>query len=184
MATQTHKALADMLDPNVLMRGFQALLKTVEWAADVARQNGVVTDSYQRERQGGQNQNGNSLWEASDEFLDYEEEMLEDGRLIRRYDDGAVRIENPASGVMQQEGPDGSLMISLPGDKLIYQQYRGEPLLVYDSTGSSQPQVAQVSSVTLPGHEEPAIMFHFSDRNGTHLIELETLRYFRLCGRA
>jgi hypothetical protein len=39
--------------------------------------------------------------------------------------------------------------------------------------------VAQVSAVRIPNQDEPSLVFHFQDRNGTHLIEMETLRYFR-----
>lgn len=172
-------ALQQLLDPQALVRGFQTILKTIEYAADLARgsENGnPFEDSYQREG------NGNSSYyqPQADEFEDYEEQTLEDGRVVRRYGDGTVRIENPVSGIMQEEAPDGSLTVSLPIGKVIYQQYRGEPLLVYDSSGRNPPQVAQVSSVTMPGMEDPSIMFHFQDAQGTHLIELETLRYYRL----
>lgn len=169
--------LQQFLDPQSLVQGFQTLLRTVEWAAEQARggNGNFLGDSYEREGNG----NGSHYRTPEDEFESYDEESLDDGRVVRRYDDGTVRIENTVSGVMQEEPPDGSLTISLPGGKLIYQQYRGEPLLVYDSSGENPPHVAQVSSVTMPGME-PAIMFHFQDAQGTHLIELETLRYYRL----
>lgn len=173
MAAQAHQnPLQQLLDPQALVRGFQTLLRTVEWAADQARNGNAYEDSSQRE--------GNGSAYQRDQFLEYEEETLADGRILRRYPDGRVRLENPASGVVQEEGADGSLTVSLPIGKLIYQQYRGEPLLVYDSSGRVPPQVAQVSSVSMPGLDEPAFMFHFQDPQGTHLVELETLRYYRL----
>ncbi len=178
MATQAQPQ-RQFLDPNSLSRGLQTLVRTVQWAAQVAqgKTNGNAYEGH-AEREG----NGSSNYQQneSDEFEDYDEEAMADGRLVRRYEDGTIRVENPSSGVMQEECPDGSLTVSLPGGKIIYQQYRGEPLLVYDSNGKYKPSIAQVSSVTMPGMEAPSVMFHFQDAQGTHLIELETLRYYRL----
>ncbi|MEW6280852.1 MAG: hypothetical protein AB1758_19715 [Candidatus Eremiobacterota bacterium] len=166
-----------IVDPESLIRGFATLLQTVEWAAGLARQQDTQ-DVYEERNQGG----GGHRQERPprDEFIDYEEEVLEDGRILRRYANGAVRIENPVSGVMQEERTDGSLVVSLPGEKVIYQHFKGEPLLVYDTSGNNSPGLAQVSAVNMPGVERPTIMFHFADSNGTHLVELESLRYYRL----
>ncbi len=167
---------------------FAALLQTVDLAARLARQVDFEDDNS------GGNFNGNFGFgsnapqvsnqprelNTNDLFNEYEEEVLEDGRNIRRYPNGTVRLENPTSGVMQEERPDGSLVISLPGGKLLYQRFGGEPLMVLDTNGNSEPTLAQVSAVTMPDQDEPALMFHFQDRNGTHLIEMETLRYFKV----
>jgi len=115
-----------------------------------------------------------------DSFAGYEELNLEDGRLLRRYDSGAVRVENPKSGVIQEERADGSLIISMPNGKVIFQEYRGEPLLVYDTDRGGPPMLARVGSATLPGETQARFVFHFQDPEGSHLVDLETLRYYRV----
>lgn len=116
----------------------------------------------------------------SDSFTKYEELILEDGRVLRRYENGSVRLENPTSGVIQEERIDGKLLVSLPNGKVIFQQFSGEPLLVYDTVGSAAPGLARVSSASLPGEEQPKFVYHFQDGEGAHLIELESLRYYRV----
>ncbi|MCE7872264.1 hypothetical protein DYH09_18055 [bacterium CPR1] len=116
----------------------------------------------------------------SDSFTKYEELVLEDGRVLRRYENGSVRLENPTSGVIQEERIDGKLLVSLPNGKVIFQQFSGEPLLVYDTVGSAAPGLARVSSASLPGEEQPKFVYHFQDGEGAHLIELESLRYYRV----
>ncbi|MEW6281284.1 MAG: hypothetical protein AB1758_21920 [Candidatus Eremiobacterota bacterium] len=115
-----------------------------------------------------------------DSFTSYEELVLEDGRVLRRYENGSVRLENPTSGVIQEERIDGKLLVSLPNGKVIFQQFSGEPLLVYDTVGSNAPMLARVSSATLPGEPQPKFVYHFHDHEGAHLIELESLRYYRV----
>jgi hypothetical protein len=116
-----------------------------------------------------------------DSFTRYEELKLGDGRVLRRYDTGAVRVENPKSGVIQEERADGSLLLSLPTGKVIFQEFRGEPLLVYNPDDRSlPPDLARVSNAVIPGETEPRFVFHFQDQEGTHLVDLEKLRYFRI----
>jgi hypothetical protein len=115
-----------------------------------------------------------------DSFLSYEEETLRDGRIMRRYNNGAVRLENPTSGVIQEERPDGSLLVSLPNGRDIYQRFRGEPLLVYDTHRGGSPRLATVSSARLPGEKAAKLVYHFQDDDGHHLVEVEGLRYYRL----
>lgn len=115
-----------------------------------------------------------------DTFNDYEEVALEDGRLLRRYTSGAVRVENPTSGVIQEERVDGSLVISLPDGKVLFQEFRGEPLLLYDTEVGGAPGLARVSSAQLPGESQPRFVFHFQDGPVAHMVELESLRYYRL----
>lgn len=115
-----------------------------------------------------------------DRFSNYEELVLDDGRILRRYDTGAVRVENPTSGVIQEERVDGSLVISLPNGKVLFQEFRGEPLLVYDTERGGPPGLARVSSAQLPGETQPKFVFHFQDFEGSHLVELESLRYYRV----
>ncbi len=162
---------------------FAALLQTVDLAARLARQ----VDSEEEERE--QPQNGNFAYgsvsvsyrsvNTNDGFSEYEEEYLDEERSLRRYQNGTVRLQNHLSGVVQEERPDGSLLISLPDGKVLYQRMGGESVLVMDTNSAYAPKVAQVSSVRMPDQDEPALVFHFQDRNGTHLIEMETLRYFR-----
>ena len=115
-----------------------------------------------------------------DSFNDYEEVTLEDGRLLRRYTSGAVRVENPTSGVIQEERVDGALVISLPDGKVLFQEFRGEPLLLYDTETNGAPGLARVSSAQLPGESQPRFVFHFQDGPIAHMVELESLRYYRL----
>jgi len=115
-----------------------------------------------------------------DSFSGYEELVLSDGRVLRRYDSGSVRVENPKSGVIQEERADGGLIISLPNGRVIFQEYRGEPLLVYDTDRGGAPVLARVGSATLPGEDQARFVFHFQDHECSHLVDLETLRYYRV----
>ena len=117
---------------------------------------------------------------TTDSFNDYEEINLEDQRILRRYTSGAVRVENPTSGVIQEERVDGSLVISLPDGKVMFQEFRGEPLLLYDTENGGAPGLARVSSAQLPGETQPRFVFHFQDGDVAHMVELESLRYYRL----
>lgn len=117
-----------------------------------------------------------------DSFHDYDEESLTDGRILRRYSNGAVRIENRASGVIQEERPDGSLLVSLPSGKDLFQQFRGEPLLVYDTHRGGPPRLANVARTRLPGIDEPRLVYHFEDSDGRHLVDVESLRYYQVGG--
>lgn len=115
-----------------------------------------------------------------DSFNDYDEVTLEDGRVLRRYANGSVRVENPTSGVIQEEKVDGSMVISLPDGKVLFQEFRGEPLLLYDTENGGAPGLARVSSAQLPGEAQPRFVFHFQDGEVAHMVELESLRYYRL----
>lgn len=115
-----------------------------------------------------------------DHFNEYEEVQLEDGRILRRYATGSVRVENPTSGVIQDEKPDGSMVISLPDGKVLFQEFRGEPLLLYDTEKGGAPGLARVSSAQLPGDTTAKYVFHFQEGEVAHMVELESLRYYRL----
>lgn len=115
-----------------------------------------------------------------DSFNEYEEVTLEDGRILRRYNTGSVRVENPTSGVIQDEKPDGSMVLSLPDGKVLYQEFRGEPLLLYDTEKGGAPGLARVSSAQLPGENQAKFVFHFQEGEVAHMVELESLRYYRL----
>jgi hypothetical protein len=115
-----------------------------------------------------------------DSFNEYEEVILEDGRILRRYTSGSVRVENPTSGVIQDEKPDGSMVLSLPDGKVLFQEFRGEPLLLYDTEKGGAPGLARVSSAQLPGESQAKFVFHFQEGEVAHMVELESLRYYRL----
>ncbi|MEW6281299.1 MAG: hypothetical protein AB1758_21995 [Candidatus Eremiobacterota bacterium] len=140
----------------------QALVEAVESMSSLARQREEVYAEV----------------DERDCAPDFEEEILPTGLLRRVYADGRVRTENPVSGVMQELRPDGSLLVSLPEGKVIYQCYPGEPLLAYFC--GRTPVMARVSRVHMRPQEEPILAYHFSDPAGHTLVEVETLRYFRL----
>ncbi len=173
------------LDKQKLVNDFMTLLTAMEQAVtpggdpsyDQGRSQAAA--AFRGGRGGGspEEQQANS---QLDSFTNYEEIALADGRILRRYDTGSVRVENQKSGVIQEERADGSLIISLPNGKVIFQEFRGEPLLVYDTDRGGAPGLARVSSATLPGETGPKFVFHFQDFEGAHLVELETLRYYRV----
>jgi hypothetical protein len=158
-------------------------LQTVDLAARLARQVDNEDDDFNQPQNGNMSYGNVTISQrtvnTNDGFSEYEEEYLDDERSLRRYPNGTVRLQNHHSGIMQEERPDGSLLISLPDGKVLYQRMGGESVLVMDTNSHYAPKVAQVSAVRIPNQDEPALVFHFQDRNGTHLIEMETLRYFR-----
>ncbi|MBI3928272.1 MAG: hypothetical protein HY319_22200 [Armatimonadetes bacterium] len=173
------------LDKNKLVQDFMTLLSAMEQA--------VGETGHQAPE--GRGQSGASAFaefadlsaeEARfanatlDSFSSYDELVLDDGRVLRRYDSGSVRVENPKSGVIQEERPDGSLVVSLPSGKVLFQEFRGEPLLVYDTDRGGPPGLARVSSAQLPDDSQLKFVFHFQDYEGAHLVELESLRYYRI----
>ena len=82
--------------------------------------------------------------------------------------------------MIQEEKVDGSMVISLPDGKVLFQEFRGEPLLLYDTEKGGAPGLARVSSAQLPGETQPRFVFHFQDGDVAHMVELESLRYYRL----
>jgi len=115
-----------------------------------------------------------------DSYPSYTQLRLPDGRVLRRYDSGSVRTENPKSGVIQEERADGSLLVSLPSARLIVQECPGEPVLLFDLASGSPAGLVRVGMWQLPGEEAARAVFHFRDTEGEHLVELESLRYFRV----
>mgnify|MGYP000911891971 CR=1 FL=1 len=104
--------------------------------------------------------------------------------LVRRYENGAVRVENLSSGIIMEERPDGSLIVSLADGLILFQAAPHESVLVSDSTGERPLRVAQVSNVYLRGSQTPVTFMHFEDEEGEHYVDIETLRYFRMSRRA
>lgn len=139
--------------------------------------------------QGSGDRNGNSspdlvedldLILEPDSYTEYSEELVDGSRVVRNFENGSVRLENTVSGVIQEERRDGSLVVSLPTGQVIFQQFAGEPLLVYDTESDAPPMLAQVGYIQLPGNQEETAAYYFQEGQVSHLIELETLRYFRL----
>jgi hypothetical protein len=167
------------------MAGFVTLLSALEQMSQQTPLHFPAGNSGEREGSAPASASASILEEATvdapvDSFLDYEEETLRDGRIMRRYNNGSVRLENPTSGVIQEERPDGSLLVSLPNGRDIFQRFRGEPLLVYDTQRGGPPRLATVSSARLPGEKAAKLVYHFQDDDGHHLVEVEGLRYYRL----
>lgn len=161
------------IDPNQLLHGFLHLLSSLQQG------NGQGQGGWW----GGGSKAAAEAAETVppvDRYHDYDEEVLLDGRLMRRFTNGTVQIENRNSGVIHEERVDGSLLVSLPNGKDLFQQFRGEPLLVYDTQRGGPPALAQVATAELPGSSEPRLVYHFEDWEGRHLVDVEDLRYFRL----
>lgn len=173
------------MDKEKLVQEFANLLAQMEQAVRGASGGATPEAAWNDSRGGAPGFTGVSGEEhfakgTIDSFSDYEELNLADGRVLRRYDTGSVRVENPKSGVIQEERADGSLIISMPNGRVIFQEYRGEPLLVYDTDRGGAPMLARVGSATLPGESTARFVFHFQDQDGSHLVDLETLRYYRV----
>lgn len=169
------------MDKDKLVQEFASLLGQMEQAVRGA--SGPTPEAAWNESRGGlvgPTPDEHYAKGTIDSFSNYEELNLADGRVLRRYDTGAVRVENPKSGVIQEERTDGSLIISMPNGRVIFQEYRGEPLLVYDTDRGGAPMLARVGSATLPGESAARFVFHFQDGDGSHLVDLETLRYYRV----
>lgn len=144
-------------------------MKSTGAAANLAREEGHTTSEAPL-----------AIATTPDTFVEYETETLQDGRLLKRYKDGTVRVENPSTGLIQEERKDGTFLVSLPGGRLLYQAFAGDPLLAYNlNDGSSAPVVAQVAMTVLPGHVEPSMIYTFVENQQTHVVDAEGLRYFR-----
>jgi len=146
------------------MRGLVAFLKVLEMASALVRLPEVSAPETELE--------------TPDRLPEFTATHL--GELVvSRYSDGTVRRENPVSGVIQEEQADGSLRVSLPGGKVIAQRYQGEPLLVVDLEHGAAPVLGRLASTTIDG--QPSLVYHFEDALAVHhLVELSTLRYFRI----
>ena len=152
------------------MRGLLAFVKLLEVAATLVRLPDAAPAVPEPD----------SEWETPDRLPEYSSQQA--GELIvSRYDDGATRRENPVSGVIQEDRPDGSLTVSLPGGRVIAQRYQGEPLLVVDLENGTAPVLGRVASMTLEG--QPRLVYHFEDAVAVHhIFEMSSLRYFRVRG--
>lgn len=148
-----------------LMNGAKALLKMLEFAASALSQTPADPEPPDCEIN-------------TDDTLPDCTQLEVNGLIISRYEDGAIRKENPVSGVIQEERPDGSLLVCLPSGKVISQQYRGEPLVVSDPHWPGLHHLARVVYTTI--ENERSLVYHYQDPGGHHLVDLATLRYFKL----
>ncbi len=182
-----------VIDKRDLLRGFAFLLTALEQAArmmpasETSRSDRGQRDFFglQFENEAGpsgpealQDAPGTHLDNIRDAFTEYDESSLQDGRSLRNYEDGKIRLINNQSGVIQEERLTGKMLISLPNGRIIYQDNPGEPLLVYDTRGGIEPVIARVSM--LRQGLASRYVYNFTDDTGTHLIDLETLEYFHL----
>jgi len=137
-------------------------------AANMAREDGFTAEEQPRTQT------------TKDTYTDYDTETLEDGRVVKRFQDGTVRVENPNTGLIQEERKDGTFLVSLPGGRLLYQAFSGDPLLAYNlNEVNSAPVVAQVAMTNLPGKIEPSLVYTFVENQQMHVIDAEGLRYYR-----
>lgn len=182
---------SSFIDKRDLLRGFAFLLSALEQAARVAvletpergmqdhfRSRGEVESATTTGPEALLDAPGTLLDNIKDSFTDYQESPLQDGRTLRNYEDGKIRLLNSVSGVIQEERATGKMLISLPNGRIIYQDNPGEPLLVYDTRGNHEPIMARVS--LLRQATGARYVYNFEDACGTHLIDLETLEYFTL----
>lgn len=144
----------------------QSLLKLIEQAAEPA----PVAQPFVLECSGEK---------EVDRAVDYTETVAGDGRVIQHYTHGTVRVTNSVSGVIQEERADGSLVVSLPNGRVLHQQFPGDPLLCFDTQSQATPILARVAMVRLPEAEHASLVFHYQEHNTNHLVELDSLRYFR-----
>lgn len=152
------------------MRGLLAFIKLLEMAATLVCLPDAAPSFTEPDAE----------LETTDRLPEYSSRQA--GELIlSRYEDGAMRRENPVSGVIQEDRPDGSLTVSLPGGRVIAQRYQGEPLLVVDLENGAPPVLGRVASMTLEG--QPSLVYHFEDAMAVHhIVEMSSLRYFRVRG--
>ena len=123
---------------------------------------------------------GSPLDRVRDTFSSYEEKALADGRLLRRYESGSVRLLNPKSDVIQEETPGGQLTISMPDGKVIFQENPGHPLMLFDTKNVGRPRVVRVVMVKVGAAKQATPAFTFTDDEATYLVDMNTLDYHRV----
>ena len=120
-------------------------------------------------------------WAEGDAFADSASDQLEEtdcSLTISHYANGAIRRENIHSGVIQEQRPDGSLIVSLPDGK-IFRQHLGAPLHVVDLENPGPPMPARVMNANI--EETPSLVYHYEDpQAGHYIVEVSTLRYFQV----
>lgn len=148
----------------------------------VAQQNAVNSGAAQSEAR--ENQLLEQPKDNGDKVEEYEEEALADGNIRRSYQNGAVRLENPKSGVIQEERPDGSFIVSMPDGHVLFQQFAGEPLLAYDLNAPEKaPALTTVARAKVEAGAD-SFVYAFQDGDSTHLVDVQSLRLFRLQARS
>jgi hypothetical protein len=122
---------------------------------------------------------GSYLDNIKDNFLAYQEMQLPDGCLLRTYENGNVRRINPRTQLIEEETAEGNLLMSLPDGRYIFQEMPGAPLFLHDAEQPGHLQLVRAAGFQI-GHEHEIPAFYFEDGNQTLLIDLETLRTYRL----
>ena len=143
------------------LRGMFAFLKLVELAVALVR----VPENRETEPE-----IADGLAECTQEYAG---ELL-----VSRYPGGALRRENPLSGVIQEERADGALTVSLPGGKILTQGCPGDSLLVFDLENPGPPRLGRMASTTIEG--VPSLVYHYHEPGCHHLVEVSSLRYFKV----
>ena len=182
-------------DRKNLVQGFALLLSLLEQAGKLSK-----TVTPQQGRQGGQDSYssdhevegdfqladvlvdyaGSPLDRVRDTFASYAEKSLPDGRLLRRYNTGNVRLINPKSEVIQEETAGGNLVVSLPDGKVIFQENPGHPLLLFDTHNPGRPRVARVVMVKMGDAKQATPAFTFGDEDANYVVDMNTLDYYRV----
>jgi hypothetical protein len=99
--------------------------------------------------------------------------------VVSHYGDGSVRWENVHSGVLREESADGSMTLSLPDGRIIYQQFEGGSLRVHDLENGGAPLVAHLVQAHIQA--TPSAVYHYEDpQSGHYIIEKDTLRFFQV----
>lgn len=187
-------------DRRNLIQGFALLLAAIEQAGALLAREGMVNPVNKRQRGNdsfgfdGDSEDiheldgqgmlpdfaGSVLDKIRDNFTSYEEKKLADGRLLRRYETGNVRILNPETGVIQEEAANGNFVLSLPDGKVIFQEHPGHPLLLYDTWNLGMPRLARVAMMKIGDATEATPAFTFGDEEATFVVDMNSLRYFRI----
>lgn len=170
-------AVLAAISPAMMQAVEMDVQKQAELLSQGAQQTGVAQNEAREE---GLTLNSGEPVRTNDSLVEFDEQTLEDGRIVKRYKDGTVRIENPNTGLIQEERKDGTFLVSLPGGRLLYQAFPGDPLLAYDLNNvHNPPAIAQVAMTALPGKFEPSLVYTFNDGDGMHVVDADGLRYFR-----
>ena len=96
--------------------------------------------------------------------------VLEDGRVVKRFEDGRVQIINNNNGVIHQESADGKLLISLPDGRLIMQEFPGDPMFVHDTNDLDARPVQAHLAADATGR----LILLFTDDLGTQAVDVES----------
>ncbi|MBI3927456.1 MAG: hypothetical protein HY319_18100 [Armatimonadetes bacterium] len=148
-----------------------------------------LAQAIEEENGGEQDRNGSSG--SSDGWIRIEQEkdprdgvrdrkshVLQNGNWAHVDTRGNTRIENAQSGVIYEELPEGTALLSLPDGRFIQQTFQGEPWLLHDPNGRGGPRQVRTGRVKLPGEDRARFVYSFRDGRATHVIDAQTLQYY------